>query len=562
MRNDATYFLFTLHPDHADLQEDIQRFPWCEFVKEKQTLFARANLIDYLARAIGTPAASITQILDDEDYILTEGFTKKMIEIHDRRLCGVSTIIEGETGVGKSELLRMYSLIVNSKGSRPGLIARALEGLYGRVFSILPQSYGADFLEKFQKATQCKEKGLTKLLNDYFFDENLLESQPVTSDEIRQFLTSLGGLLADFVRSYPDFDVDFAGPYGHPSLNALAQIENSRQHPVFYKLGVYGEQSLAFIENWMDPIISLAKLLREVHKEDAPVLTVFFDELNTSSCLSVYKEIMVDRRLNSMPLPVNLFFVAAINPLRSSAPVDPGAAAAGSGDDDLEEKDGVPSSTIARNNLDQYLVRDLPASMHHLKWTWGALKGNALNDYTSLKLRKVFKQWSPLQLSGPESSDLTTLVIAAHNWTRDQACESSVSQRDVQRCFNLWGWFVTVMPKLWSSCNCEDCQLASTRYKDNDPMNGRRKWAMVLAISLTYYACRTADLRDALAKKMKDLINSKMQLQEIYLREVNFFLKHTRIPQGIAPTPALAENIFILVVSIVNKMPLLIVGEV
>ncbi len=183
-------------------------------------------------------------------------------------------------------------------------------------------------------------------------------------------------------------------------------------------------------------------------------------------------------------------------------------------------------------------------------------------DYTSLKLRKVFKKVSKSQdaLSGSESSLLTSLVIAAHNWTRDVARESSVSQRDVQRCFNLWGWLVSEMPTLWSACNCADCQSASKRYMEK---TDRRKWAMIVAISLTYYACRTPELREALAQKMSGNIGPPdMQLDKVYRREVNFFLKHTKVPAGIAGTPALAENIFILVISIVNKMPVLILGEV
>ncbi len=534
--------------------------------EERQKLFARANLIEYLSRAMGTPAAIITKILDDEDYILTVGFAKKMIEVHDRRLCGVSTIIEGETGVGKSELLRMYSLIVNAKESRQSIITQALEDLYGGIMSILPPEFlSADGVhENCQKSTQGKEKSLAKLLHNHFFVPEWLESLPVTHEQIQDSLTLLHDQLIQFVRDYPSFNVniDAAGAYGHPSLNLLAQIESGRQHPVFYKLGVYGEQTLAFVEDWLDQISTLAHKLQSAHGDNAPVLTVFFDELNTSSCMSVYKEIMVDRRLNSVPLPDNLFFVAAINPLRSAAPVELGAAVAGSDEDDLEEKDGVPSSSIARNNLDQYLVRDLPASMHHLKWKWGALKDSALMDYTSLKLRKVFKKVSKSQdaLSGPESSVLTSLVIAAHNWTRDVALESSVSQRDVQRCFNLWGWLISEMPTLWSACNCAACQEASKRYIETD----RRKWAMIVAISLTYYACRTPELREALARKMSDNIGRRpdMQLEEVYRREVNFFLKHTKVPAGIARTPALAENIFILVISIVNKMPVLILGEV
>jgi hypothetical protein len=38
------------------------------------------------------------------------------------------------------------------------------------------------------------------------------------------------------------------------------------------------------------------------------------DEVNTSSCLGVFKEIMIDKRFNGKLLPPNIFWVAAVNP--------------------------------------------------------------------------------------------------------------------------------------------------------------------------------------------------------------------------------------------------------
>ena len=46
-------------------------------------------------------------------YILTLDYCIKLIEIEERRQAVVPTIIVGETGVGKSECLRIYSMLVN-----------------------------------------------------------------------------------------------------------------------------------------------------------------------------------------------------------------------------------------------------------------------------------------------------------------------------------------------------------------------------------------------------------------------------------------------------------------
>lgn len=45
--------------------------------------------------------------------MLTLDYCIKLIEIEERRQAVVPTIIMGETGVGKSECLRIYSMLVN-----------------------------------------------------------------------------------------------------------------------------------------------------------------------------------------------------------------------------------------------------------------------------------------------------------------------------------------------------------------------------------------------------------------------------------------------------------------
>ena len=53
------------------------------------------------------------KLIDDSNYVLTLDFALKMINIHERRECGMPVIIEGETGVGKTALLKMLSKLWN-----------------------------------------------------------------------------------------------------------------------------------------------------------------------------------------------------------------------------------------------------------------------------------------------------------------------------------------------------------------------------------------------------------------------------------------------------------------
>ena len=51
--------------------------------------------------------------IDDKKYVLTLDYTLKMLDIHERYQCGIPVIIEGETGVGKTALVDMLSVLWN-----------------------------------------------------------------------------------------------------------------------------------------------------------------------------------------------------------------------------------------------------------------------------------------------------------------------------------------------------------------------------------------------------------------------------------------------------------------
>ena len=97
-------------------------------------MYKREVLDTYLARALSLPLFVVTEtaietnefgkstevtrykrlkIIDDDNYILTLDYALKMINIHERKECGMPVVIEGETGVGKTELLKMLSKLWN-----------------------------------------------------------------------------------------------------------------------------------------------------------------------------------------------------------------------------------------------------------------------------------------------------------------------------------------------------------------------------------------------------------------------------------------------------------------
>ena len=75
----------------------------------------REFLDDCLSRALNVPLSDNRrlQLIDKSKYVLTLDYAVKMLNIHERYECGIPVILEGETGVGKTELLEMLNALWN-----------------------------------------------------------------------------------------------------------------------------------------------------------------------------------------------------------------------------------------------------------------------------------------------------------------------------------------------------------------------------------------------------------------------------------------------------------------
>ena len=80
----------------------------------------RATLDRFLSQALQVPMEKAPDgserlvCIDDNSFVLTLDFTIKLLCLHERVTCGIPCIIEGETGVSKTALTNMYSILINS----------------------------------------------------------------------------------------------------------------------------------------------------------------------------------------------------------------------------------------------------------------------------------------------------------------------------------------------------------------------------------------------------------------------------------------------------------------
>ena len=89
-----------------------------------------------ISRALRIPlSCQRLTAIDEENYVLTLDFTIKMLQIHERYECGEPVIIQGETGVGKTALVRMLSKLwtVSLDMELKRLRERVLEFLHSKL---------------------------------------------------------------------------------------------------------------------------------------------------------------------------------------------------------------------------------------------------------------------------------------------------------------------------------------------------------------------------------------------------------------------------------------------
>ena len=77
-------------------------------------LYSRELLEEFISRALNIRLENKhLEPIDEAQYVLTLDYTIKMLNIHERYMCGIPVIIEGETGVGKTALVEMLSKLWN-----------------------------------------------------------------------------------------------------------------------------------------------------------------------------------------------------------------------------------------------------------------------------------------------------------------------------------------------------------------------------------------------------------------------------------------------------------------
>ena len=322
----------------------------------------------------------------------------------------------------------------------------------------------------------------------------------------------------------------------------LANMHGLKLFPFHLHAGISEEEIIDFIQK------------KECHAKDIKEqVWIFLDEINTCDHLGLINDIMCHHSLLGRPLSKNLVFLAACNPYK------------------LRSEDHIKTAGLEGKNIaDQYSklayrVHPLPEGMIDYVWDFGSLGPKDERAYIERMVGDL-----------PEKDMVVDLLVESQKFIRAVEKNSfCVSLRDVNRCIRLISWFEEMRNKpqkanrRTKTCpeHLKEYQRMSEEYSEKPMVK-----SIVLALAHCYLSrLPTAELRKEYRTEMMkkfSIKDNRMTSDEsldtfaaILRMEEEDYLDRMELPPGTARNTALRENIFVVLVCILNKIPIFVVGK-
>ncbi|XP_028413793.1 uncharacterized protein LOC114536639 [Dendronephthya gigantea] len=312
-----------------------------------------------------------------------------------------------------------------------------------------------------------------------------------------------------------------------------------------FHAGISEEEIIAFINT--------SECLADKKKEQ---IWIFLDEINTCDHLGLINDIMCHHSMLGRRLSNNLVFLAACNPYK------------------LRPEEHIKTAGLeGKNIVDEYSglvyrVHELPEAMVDYVWDYGSLAPEDERDYIQRMVREIPKKYEGL---------LVDLLSASQKFIREAENNSfCVSLRDVHRCIRLIKWFQDMIIKRKElKCTLDDeCpQHLRIYHSISERFNTK---PMIKSIVLTLAHCYlsrlpTSELRKSYRAHMMELFlrngtsmsrgNNSDAFAAIVRMEEEDYLNRMELPPGTAKNAALRENVFVMLVCILNRIPIFVVGK-
>ena len=305
-------------------------------------------------------------------------------------------------------------------------------------------------------------------------------------------------------------------------------------HVFNFHAGVSEEELLSFVHN-MEEEASCGK-----------EVWVFLDEINTCDYLGTINEMICHRSIKGKPLKPNLALIAACNPYRLRPPGKISTA-------------GLSGKTITDEYSKLvYRVHPLPETMIDFVWDYGSLNKNDEHAYIGRMVEGII---------GKPDKLLVDLLCISQEYIREvDKSPYCVSLRDAHRCIVLVKWFTETLK--------QRTDLPLSHFKDSRKYHkvartiSYQMRSFVLALAHCYQSrLPTAKFREGYCKHIGGCFrkhNCSFQdsiFEAIVRAEQDDYLERMELPEGTAKNAALRENVFVMLVCILNRIPVFVVGK-
>ena len=295
------------------------------------------------------------------------------------------------------------------------------------------------------------------------------------------------------------------------------------------------------------------EIVRYIKKKEIDAVKetwIFLDEINTTDHLGLISEIVCHHTLFGRPLSRKLVFLAACNPykLRSEEQIKTAG---------LEHKRNTDNPDEYSRLV--YRVHPLPEAMFDYVWDFGSLKPEDEVSY----IQRMVTQLSPEDQN--KSRELLASALAASQmFLRNVQEDYSVSLRDVNRCITLVKWFKKTLEIIhkYRILNEKKTLDLKEEHKKSDECPLVLK-SYILGLAHCYlYRLSTTKLRNDYCEEMAKSLQVQQQTFTAVVRimEENF-LNRMELPPGTCKNSSLRENVFVILVCILNRIPVFVVGK-
>ena len=289
--------------------------------------------------------------------------------------------------------------------------------------------------------------------------------------------------------------------------------------------------------------IEKANLCAEENKR----LWIFLDEFNTTPSIGLLKEITCERTLLGQQLPKNIVILGACNPprrKRETAKLDK---------DNIGIKKDHYELTQLRtksNNSLLYTVVSIPETMLEYVWDYGFLEKDIERKYIDTMLNTC----GELKKNSEWFDVVVESICQSQEFFRQLEDVSSVSLRDVARFCRLYNWFY---------------QSITKREGENKAPTLVRRSSLLALLLCYYYRLNSPQDRKDYVTRMETILSKILtQIAEtpnflirILDGEQRKLIEKMQLPPGTAKNRALMDNIFVLLVCIINRIPVIICGK-